>query len=273
MDVSKPGSLSSRCTFELSIPGASEEWGARVERVCRVLENAVSSDAAILWSRSQKDGVADQRIVDRESVLRKVQKSSARWFSLHNGRDCYINRSGALIDHGQVSVGGRFNDLARKVYSLTVSFPCKQCHDLVSLFCRVSDEAKAIWGCYSPEPTRIQLRAGHFIQNWEYALEHGAVESVTKLPRLGHLEHGARMESPLQPEVFGWLNYWSIDTAAWLGLSDSRDDLSLFKVAQTSTGAWFVQIAQDPLDLRRPTHVEALLEAYSRFPKLGMRLN
>ncbi|RKH07433.1 hypothetical protein D7X74_32990 [Corallococcus sp. CA047B] len=78
--------------------------------------------------------------------------------------------------------------------------------------------------------------------------------------------------SPEIPHHLGWLNYWSAATARTLGFPDpARDAELLSRARRTSTGGWIVQLTDAPLDLDDPSHLEALLRAYERFPAIGGR--
>jgi len=70
----------------------------------------------------------------------------------------------------------------------------------------------------------------------------------------------------------GWLNYWSAEVAEHLGFPDPQKDADLLPLCrQLPSGHWVVQLTEDPLDLTRPDHVEAIVRAYWRFDKIGRR--
>ncbi|MDC0711283.1 DUF5953 family protein [Stigmatella sp. ncwal1] len=46
----------------------------------------------------------------------------------------------------------------------------------------------------------------------------------------------------------------------------------LSRSRRTSTGGWIVQLTNAPLTLEAPSHIEALLRAYARFPEIGGRV-
>ena len=78
----------------------------------------------------------------------------------------------------------------------------------------------------------------------------------------------------IRPNALGWLNYWSAPTAAALGFPDPDKDARILPMCrQLSEGAWLVKLTEDPLDLRRQDHVEAIVWAYWRFDKVGKRLS
>ncbi|WP_375745424.1 DUF5953 family protein [Corallococcus interemptor] len=78
--------------------------------------------------------------------------------------------------------------------------------------------------------------------------------------------------SPKSPQHLGWLNYWSAESARALGFPDpTRDEDLLSRARRTAMDGWIVNITDAPLDLDKPAHLDALLRAYDRFPKIGGR--
>ena len=80
------------------------------------------------------------------------------------------------------------------------------------------------------------------------------------------------LRSPELPYHLGWLNYWSAATAQALGFPDpARDAELLSRARRASAGGWIVQLTDEPLDLDNPAHLDALKQAYERFPEIGAR--
>ena len=78
--------------------------------------------------------------------------------------------------------------------------------------------------------------------------------------------------APEIPHHLGWLNYWSAAAAQAIGFPDpARDAELLTRARRTPSGGWVVQLTDAPLDLDNPTHLDALLRAYERFPEIGGR--
>ncbi|GMU02150.1 hypothetical protein KH5H1_62700 [Corallococcus caeni] len=78
--------------------------------------------------------------------------------------------------------------------------------------------------------------------------------------------------SPAIPHRLGWLNHWSDASARALGFpAPSRDADLLSRARRTPTNGWIVQLTDTPLELDKPAHLDALLKAYERFPKIGGR--
>ncbi|WP_375759858.1 DUF5953 family protein [Corallococcus exercitus] len=77
--------------------------------------------------------------------------------------------------------------------------------------------------------------------------------------------------SPEIPHRLGWLNYWSAASARAIGFPDPSRDAELLSRARRTANGWVVRLTDAPLDLDKPEHLEALLRAYERFPKIGGR--
>lgn len=80
------------------------------------------------------------------------------------------------------------------------------------------------------------------------------------------------LRSPEIPHHLGWLNYWSAAAARVIGFPDpARDADLLSRARRTASGGWVVPLTQEPLDLDKPEHLDALHRAYERFPVIGGR--
>jgi len=51
----------------------------------------------------------------------------------------------------------------------------------------------------------------------------------------------------------------------------TRDAALLSRARRTPTGGWIVRLTDAPLDLNNPSHLDALEQAYERFPEIGER--
>lgn len=72
--------------------------------------------------------------------------------------------------------------------------------------------------------------------------------------------------------MLGWLNYWSAQCCDYLGFPDpARDSELLSSSVRTPKGGWLVKLTADPLDIRCATHLQAMLQAYKRFQRVGTR--
>ncbi|RKG70727.1 hypothetical protein D7V80_03965 [Corallococcus sp. CA054B] len=127
----------------------------------------------------------------------------------------------------------------------------------------VAEAAHAFWGHVTPSGTASDI-----------ALQTSpTVGGPPKPPRgLPALKLPEALRAPEVPHRLGWLNYWSAASARLLGFPDATRDAELLTRSQrTTSGGWIVQLTDAPLDLDDPTHLDALLRAYARFPGIGGR--
>ena len=127
----------------------------------------------------------------------------------------------------------------------------------------VAEGARALWGHATP------FNAGVEIAEQTSPTLEGPPRSPRGLPALKLPE---KIRSPEIPHRLGWLNYWSAAAARAIGFPDpTRDADLLSRARRTASGGWVVQLTDAPLDLDNPTHLDALLRAYERFPEIGGR--
>ncbi|RKH65745.1 DUF5953 family protein [Corallococcus aberystwythensis] len=127
----------------------------------------------------------------------------------------------------------------------------------------VAAGAGAFWGYATPLPAGVEIARQ-------------TVDPVHKPgvpPRgLPALKLPEKIRSPEIPYCLGWLNYWSAAAAQAVGFPDpARDADLLSRSRRTATGGWVVQLTDAPLDLDIPEHLDALKQAYERFPVIGGR--
>ncbi|AKQ69257.1 hypothetical protein A176_006169 [Myxococcus hansupus] len=127
----------------------------------------------------------------------------------------------------------------------------------------VAEGAHAFWGHATPDDAALDI--AHQIAP---TLE-GPPAPRRGLPALKLFD---RVRAPEIPYYLGWLNYWSAAAARAIGFPDAARDADLLSRARrTETGGWVVQLTEAPLDLEDPAHLEALKQAYERFPEIGAR--
>jgi hypothetical protein len=128
----------------------------------------------------------------------------------------------------------------------------------------VAEGARALWGHATPSKAAVEM-AGQTID---------PVHKPGVPPRgLPALKFPEKIRSPEIPHYLGWLNYWSAAAAQAIGFPDpSRDEDLLSRARRTATGGWIVRLTETPLDLDNPSHLEALMRAYERFPEIGGRV-
>ncbi|HEX8698850.1 MAG TPA: DUF5953 family protein [Myxococcaceae bacterium] len=128
---------------------------------------------------------------------------------------------------------------------------------------RVAEGAHAFWGHATPDDAALDIayQTAPTLQ--------GPPSPPRGLPALKLFEH---IRSPEIPYYLGWLNYWSSAAAQAIGFPDpARDAELLSRARRTASGGWLVQLTEAPLDLDNPAHLDALKQAYERFPEIGGR--
>jgi hypothetical protein len=129
---------------------------------------------------------------------------------------------------------------------------------------QVAEGARALWGAATPD------RAALDIALQTSPSEGGPPQPPRGLPVLASSEDRL---SPELPHCLGGVNYWSAAAARALGFPDPSLDADLLsRSRRTATGGWVVRLTDGPLDLDHPGHLDALLRAYARFPRIGGRL-
>ncbi|MHA7627349.1 DUF5953 family protein [Corallococcus sp. M7] len=127
----------------------------------------------------------------------------------------------------------------------------------------VAEAVRAFWAHVTPNHAALDI-----------SMQRSPLEGVPGNPRRGLplLKHPDELRAPEVPYHLGWLNYWSDATTRRLGFPDAARDAELLtRSRRTTSGGWLVQLTETPLDLDDPTHLDALLRAYARFPEIGGR--
>jgi hypothetical protein len=196
--------------------------------------------------------------------------------------------SGAPVDTGQIRISGVVNDTAQQAYDLTVEFPAMPWSVRESLLAAIGDALDACTGQMMPA-LAAQAFTAHYLlgtvgadqenparAGWEKdarMLRACMKYRSTTVPRIQHVSVGGGRQSPLQPAILGWINYWSADTCSYLGFPEAARDGDLLRHAvQTPQGSWVVKLCDEPLDVSREDHVEMVASVYGRFPRLGIRV-
>jgi len=127
----------------------------------------------------------------------------------------------------------------------------------------VGEGARAFWGHVDPEEVAVTVSE---------QFRHPGDDPHVPPKGLPSLKLPWELPAPEIPYYLGWLNYWSDAAARAIGFPDpARDADLLSRARRTATGGWVVQLTDAPLDLDNPAHLDALKQAYERFPKIGGR--
>jgi hypothetical protein len=125
----------------------------------------------------------------------------------------------------------------------------------------VGEAARAYWGHATPFRASLEIAR----QTRDPVLALGPPERGLPAIKLSR-----DISSPEIPHRLGWLSYWSAGAARAIGFPDpARDAELLSRAKRTASGGWVVQLTEAPLDLDIPAHLDALLRAYERFPRIG----
>jgi hypothetical protein len=252
------------------IPDRASDWAARLEAACAVLDAAFDTRLGI--SMPYQADKPQAPVADRVVFFRAKAKNAARWFSLHNGEP-YLPPA---CDEGTsrfCSIGGRRYSNPG-VYNVMAFFPSHAPAAIEPVLVALGDALAAHSTQYSPRLTAQRLLTVY----WRTALEQTGRELLPELsddertlPKLRNSLYDG-LASPFQPLSLGWLNYWSEETARYLGFPDPALDAELLRQSyRTPAGAWLVKFGEEPLDATKPAHVRRLAEAYGRFPAAGVR--
>ena len=127
----------------------------------------------------------------------------------------------------------------------------------------VAEAARAFWGHATPFDAGVDIARQ----------TRNVPEDVEPPPRgLPVIKSPSALRTPEIPHRLGWLCYWSAASARTIGFPDQARDAELLSRARhTASGGWVVQLTEEPLDLDRPDHLDALKRAYERFPQIGGR--
>jgi hypothetical protein len=129
-----------------------------------------------------------------------------------------------------------------------------------AMLARLVSGLDAHWGMVTPEAAHLEIAS--------QVIPAGSGDTPPRgLPPL--LRSFDELDGPNLPHRLGWVNYWSSATAARLRFPDERRDQEWLGRAQQTAGGWIVRITDEPLDLERAEHLDALQRAYARFGAIG----
>lgn len=249
-------------------PEDTETWVRRLDDACLALEKHFPGER-MLTANSAAAGRPKLILTDRMKHLRRAVRNKTKWVSLDNGKYIHGRGDTGTTDPGHLSVGGRTRSGLPDVFQVSTFHPESPWEFNERLLVDLGDALEAYTGWLSPVQTCLDLRMAQFGH-----LPPGMPPPMAlKLPRLRYCAIYGGLESNEQPEILCWLNYWSAATCRFVGFPDPEKDERLLRHSyQTPGGAWLVKVTAEPLDLARSDHVDVLLWAYDRFPRVGVRI-
>jgi len=247
-------------------PMGAADWVDRVEGACLALEAAFPGERLRKANLPNDASGEPRELADRRAFLRKRLRGKLRWISIDNGK--YVSGLGEdWTNEGYITIAGNASHAFDDLYSLTVIFPESHWPVCERVLVTVGDALHAFTACLSPRDATSLLRA---TQMGGPPTEATAALGA-RLPRVRFCMYGG-LQHAAQPEILGWLNYWSAETCEFVGFPGEAHDEPLLRHSyRTPGGAWLVKLTEEPLDLRRPDHVDAIAGAYARYPRVGVR--
>jgi hypothetical protein len=143
---------------------------------------------------------------------------------------------------------------------------------LPELLASVAEAAGAVHACYLPlAAATLLLQLLYGARPSPGSPASAALASQPALAGLPALSPRAdQLATAATPAQLGWINHWSAATARDLALGPSTAQ-AFWRCEHLPSGAWLATLTAEPLDLQRPDHAAALVEAYRRLPRLGAR--
>lgn len=244
------------------VPADAVSWPDRIEAACAVLEEHLAPARLLTATPPQKEP-APIPLADRSAFLRRMAGTKRRYLALSND-----GQAGCSPDAAYVSLLGVMGRGTPDSYGVSYVASPTPWDRTAPLMAAIGDALGALTGRFVPIGTALRLR------NVQQGVNYGGGPDPLRgrLPALRTCTYGG-LQAPEQPEILGWLNYWSPRACEYLGFPDSSRDAALLRQSwRTPAGAWMVQVTPEPLDLARPGHLEALARVYECFPRIGVRL-
>jgi hypothetical protein len=245
------------------VPGDRETWVSRIESACTVIERLFQGETLRL-ATPYHPPLDQVPIDDRDRFLRKALKTRTRWFHLSNGKAA-VGYGSDMRDEGMLSIGGALGGGAPYQAIISVMFPTVDWSISELLLTEIGDTLEADHAQLSPSATFLWLRWAQWGHSRE-GISRGP--STSNLPRFKYHDLSANE----QPDILGWLNYWSAATCEYVGFSSLQPDELLKLSYKTKGGAWLVKLTPEPLDVSLPAHMRILEDCYVNFPKVGTRV-
>ncbi|WP_404371697.1 DUF5953 family protein [Corallococcus coralloides] len=236
--------------FAPALVGADSRTLATVHGLERAL-----TGLRLEWTVTEKRQVA--AVPQRDAWLTK-EATRGEFPFICNGDERYPVMISGYTRSGHASPGGQSQLQVHANLPLDTAVIAAA----INVLGAMAEGACAFWGQATPDGAAVDIA-------YQTAPTRGGPPSPRRgLPALKLFQH---IRSPEIPYYLGWLNYWSDAAARAIGFPDpARDSELLSRSRRTATG-WLVQLTEAPLDLDDPAHLEALKQAYERFPEIGGR--
>jgi len=264
--------------YHFQIPPDAQSWAARLEAACRYLESHPAlPPLPLAYGLKTRDNTQFE-LDDRAAFLGRSLRTPHRKFCVVNSRQRRVVGLD-VIDEGVVIVRNG-NTQPPDIFGLFVQVPTIAPGLRLELLANLGDILQAHSGLHMTQA------AWWLLHNWadekrrqrRDAPEPLVVRPLRELLAREGLDlplletNQGKFESPWQPELAGWINYWSEETARYIGFPDTTRDRDLLNIAsRTPKGAWLLQLTPGPLDLMDPAHLGAYVDLLNRMPRLGIR--
>lgn len=270
--MSDPPAQLDRTKIQFSL-AADEGLAARLEALCEYLVKAGIAPSMSFVLKKAKLVATDERV---EYFVAELRKKTARVF---------VSSSPSRIESADSTFFEGLTDVwSWLTFGVRVECPCLPWPRQERLLVEACDVLGALTGFVTPDAASNQLgsHSAMGIQNFPAGTEVLEMRSRElreildrtglTLPLIHPIYLGGVLTHSAQPQILGWLNYWSAATCEYLGFPDEKRDAALLAHSyRTPAGAWLVRLTAEPLDVSRDDHVAALSAAYARFPRLGIR--
>jgi Family of unknown function (DUF5953) len=249
------------------VPPDEGDWIDRMDSACQVLERIFGVELRKAHSGAKNNATALD-IVDRLRFFKGRLKTKNRWFALYSG-DGLTRVGTGLINQSYFCVGGRMYADGDS-YVVSVMYPEQTPARHEEVLVAAGDALRARSSQYTPAAVARRLRQVH----WHPLSARGQLTDKTdEEERLPLIRESLYMGlGTLQPHHFGWLNYWSQEVSAYVGLPERAERTSMLEHSyRTPGGAWLVKLGADPFEARNADHGRLLCAAYETFPRVGNR--
>jgi hypothetical protein len=254
------------------IPADPSNWVQRVEAGVRVAEALLGVPFAKAHAGT-KHNATEKDVPDLARYLKGRLKTKTRPFSLFHGRG-WRKIDGTFRNLDYYTVGGSmYADLP--LFSLAITYPDAPASKHEEMLVKAGDAFGAHTGTYTPLDTWSRWRLAHscFALGTQLLIHDmpDRTPAEEQLPLIRDCTYGG-FEHVLQPQAFGWINYWSAEVCEYVGFPERLAGSPVRDLCyRTPRGAWIVKLSEQPLEPANEAHTNLLREMYERFPRVGVR--